>query len=211
MKVISHRGWWIDPNEKNTVESFERSFSAGFGTETDVRDNGRGEIVISHDPPRGSELLLSNFLTIANNYEISSPIALNVKSDGLAKQIQTEISKYKHLDFFVFDMSVPDMRSYLTQSLPVYARLSEVEQTIVWPELISGIWLDSFEIEWYGHSDLSNLLESHKVCVVSSELHKRTPDKLWEMLKDFSKHQNLTLCTDTPLEASIFLGLEKNK
>ncbi|HDG1702299.1 TPA: hypothetical protein PFE33_004667, partial [Kluyvera ascorbata] len=34
--------------EKNTQTAFERSFSLGFGTETDIRDFG-GELVISHD------------------------------------------------------------------------------------------------------------------------------------------------------------------
>ena len=50
MIIISHRGYWIQPAEKNTEEAFSRSFERGMGTETDVRDH-RGELVISHDMP----------------------------------------------------------------------------------------------------------------------------------------------------------------
>ena len=38
MKIISHRGWWRAEIEKNTPRAFQRTLSAGFGTETDVRD-----------------------------------------------------------------------------------------------------------------------------------------------------------------------------
>ena len=31
MKIISHRGLWEKPSEKNSSESFERSFYEGFG------------------------------------------------------------------------------------------------------------------------------------------------------------------------------------
>lgn len=39
MKIISHRGFWHNPSEKNTEMAFCRSFELGFGTETDVRDS----------------------------------------------------------------------------------------------------------------------------------------------------------------------------
>ena len=38
MQVISHRGYWKAASEKNTQTAFKRSFSLGYGTETDVRD-----------------------------------------------------------------------------------------------------------------------------------------------------------------------------
>lgn len=48
MIVLSHRGYWKNSLEKNKFVAFERSFSMGFGTETDIRDFN-GELVISHD------------------------------------------------------------------------------------------------------------------------------------------------------------------
>jgi nucleoside-diphosphate-sugar epimerase len=48
MNIISHRGFWLKDEEKNTIQAFERSFEFGFGTETDIRDY-KGELVISYD------------------------------------------------------------------------------------------------------------------------------------------------------------------
>jgi hypothetical protein len=58
MQILSHRRYWKMDSEKNTKIAFERSFSLGFGTETDLmRDFGR-KIVISHDMPRGGKMTL---------------------------------------------------------------------------------------------------------------------------------------------------------
>lgn len=35
MIILSHRGYWKETHEKNLPIAFERSFSLGFGTETD--------------------------------------------------------------------------------------------------------------------------------------------------------------------------------
>ena len=54
--VLAHRGWWSDPQDKNTRAAFAKAFAAGYGVETDVRDQG-GRLVISHDPPTGEDLM----------------------------------------------------------------------------------------------------------------------------------------------------------
>jgi hypothetical protein len=38
MQILSHRGYWQHPSEKNTEAAFRRSFLLGYGTETDIRD-----------------------------------------------------------------------------------------------------------------------------------------------------------------------------
>ena len=65
MLILSHRGYWISPIEKNKDVAFNRSFSLGFGTETDVRDCA-GKLVISHDMPDGNEKTLEEFLKLLN-------------------------------------------------------------------------------------------------------------------------------------------------
>ncbi|MEL6681407.1 MAG: hypothetical protein AAFQ09_02035, partial [Pseudomonadota bacterium] len=55
MIVISHRGYWKTAEEKNTKTAFERSFSLGYGTETDFRDLDR-QLVIAHDPPQAGAM-----------------------------------------------------------------------------------------------------------------------------------------------------------
>ena len=53
IQIISHRGFWKNDEEKNTLEAFQKSFSNGFGIETDIRDLD-GRIVISHDVPHSN-------------------------------------------------------------------------------------------------------------------------------------------------------------
>src|SRR5438309_53835 len=58
MLVLAHRGWWSDPQDRNTRAAFAKAFAAGYGIETDVRDSA-GRLVISHDPPFVGEDLMS--------------------------------------------------------------------------------------------------------------------------------------------------------
>jgi hypothetical protein len=71
-------------------------------------------------------------------------------------------------------MSIPDTRAYFKAGIPVFTRVSEVERNPAWLEQSAGVWLDAFESEWYGMTDILSLLRAGKrVCVVSSELHGR--------------------------------------
>lgn len=42
MQILSHRGYWKNIEEKNSLRSFERSFMNLYGLETDLRDRGGG-------------------------------------------------------------------------------------------------------------------------------------------------------------------------
>lgn len=204
MIVLSHRGYWKAAAEKNRPIAFARSFELGFGTETDVRDRN-GVLVISHDMPSGSEITLDAFLDIFGDREI--PLAMNVKADGLAAALHTAMSARGVKDWFVFDMAVPDMRSYLTAGIPVFTRLSEVEKDPVWFDQSAGVWLDAFQDTWYDRSLIEGMLSRGKrVCIVSAELHGRDSRPQWEMLRPLRGHDNLLLCTDHPEQARTFFG-----
>lgn len=207
MIVISHRGYWKSIEEKNTAIAFHRSFDLGFGTETDIRDLNQ-KLVISHDMPDESAMLLSTFLDILGERDL--PLALNIKADGLSEALKSILLKHGNQNWFVFDMAVPDMRSYINSNIPVFARLSEVEQPPVWFDQVAGIWLDSFEKEWYDTEVIQSLLKQNKkVCVVSSELHGREHNTLWNMLKPLSHHSNLMICTDLPEQAQQYFGVSR--
>ncbi|ATR84278.1 phosphodiesterase [Pseudomonas sp. HLS-6] len=202
MRIISHRGYWLQKSERNQPEAFHRSFDLGFGTETDVRDVA-GQLVISHDMPVGHELTLDNLLEIMADRNL--PLAINIKADGLAKAVREKFDQHGHTNWFVFDMAVPDMRSYMREGIATYTRLSEVEQSPAWLDQAAGVWLDGFEGEWYTNSLITNLLSQGKqVCVVSPELHDRSPTALWQQLSDLKSEDGLTLCTDLPEDAVNF-------
>lgn len=205
MKILSHRGYWKKPEEKNTQLAFNRSFDSGFGTETDIRDLA-GQLVISHDMPKGSEMGLCEFLELLNGRPF--PLAINIKSAGLASKLITSLECRRVHDWFVFDMSVPDMKSYITAGVPVFTRMSEVERVPVWLKESAGVWLDSFDDIWYDNKLIDELFNKHnkRVCVVSPELHMRDHLPLWNQLLPLSENDLLMLCTDLPGEAAAFFG-----
>lgn len=204
MKILSHRGYWKDKKEKNQEIAFKRSFELQFGTETDVRDLN-GKLVISHDIPTGNEMLFTDFLALLQNKDL--PIALNIKSDGLAKYVIDAVRQFELTNAFVFDMSIPDMRSYLNSEIDVFTRISEVEIMPAFLEQSFGIWLDSFSDTWYGKEQLDSLFKLDKqICVVSSELHGRDPKSQWDVLLPYAGYAGLMLCTDIPEVAAEFFG-----
>ena len=202
MKILSHRGYWKTVKEKNTPAAFQRSFSMEFGTETDIRDFNQ-KLVISHDIATGMEMDLDSLLKLADSSKLPLTLALNIKADGLAPVLHQTLKNYPGLDCFVFDMSIPDMRGYFNYGIPVFTRMSEIEQTPAWINRAEGVWLDSFESEWFDASVIQNLLQQDKrVCIVSPELHQRNYLPLWESIKHLSNEPHLMLCTDNPEQAS---------
>ncbi|WP_410211950.1 phosphodiesterase [Aquirhabdus sp.] len=205
MIVLSHRGYWLEPSEKNKTIAFTRSFDLMFGTETDVRDCG-GKLVISHDMPSGQEMSLTDFLALVGQNDL--PLALNIKADGLVHALKEIMQSANISNWFVFDMSIPDMRSYMQANVPVFVRMSDVEREPAWLDQVQGIWLDNFSDKpWYEAGFIENLLNSGKrVCIVSPELHGQSIEPLWNLLLPISQYPNLMICTDYPERARQYFG-----
>jgi hypothetical protein len=208
MKIISHRGCWESPLEKNTEEAFIRSFELGFGTETDLRD-ALGKLSISHDPPVGGELSFGGMLEIYSRFGKTLPLALNIKADGLQKATSLLLQRYSITEYFFFDMSIPDMLGYHKAGLRFFTRQSELEPAPCMAKESSGIWMDHFYSDWIKESDVAPYLELGKqVCLVSPDLHKRDHRTFWESLStwDIRDDDRLMLCTDLPELARELLG-----
>lgn len=204
MQIISHRGYWQKPEEKNSQAAFVRSFSLGFGTETDVRDH-HSQLVISHDPPSGKVLTLDELLELAAPSHL--PLAINVKADGLASEIRHTMNRYNYQNWFVFDMSIPDLRAQLAVGNPSFVRMSEVESMPAYLHAAAGVWLDAFESDEWRIGALQQLAETDiRTCIVSPELHHRDYLNFWKSLKvsGISQNNKIILCTDFPETASQF-------
>ena len=207
MQIISHRGYWkVFEKESNKKVAFKRSFELGLGTETDIRDYG-GRIMISHDMPNGSEMSLEELLEIMDGRNLL--LALNIKADGMSEQISDILRRYNHTNYFVFDMSLPEMYYEANNTdLFIYTGCSDINRK---PPLIDravGIWLDAFEGVWYDAKVIDEFLDDgKKVCVVSEDLHSRSNDKQWEMLrKKYSDDDRVILCTNYPEDALDYFG-----
>jgi len=203
MKILSHRGFWSLPEEKNSIEALENSLKNGFGLETDVRDFD-GNLVVSHDMPTGNTLLFEDFIKLLAKYGNIYPLAINIKSDGLHRQLNALLLKYSVTNYFVFDMSIPDTIGYIEDEMNVFIRQSEYENELPFYNEVSGVWVDCFRSEWIKEDEIhAHLNNGKKVCLVSPELHGRDKEEYWRELKSYSwlESENIYLCTDFPKEA----------
>ena len=211
MKIISHRGYWKSKPEQNSIEALTYSFKSGFGVETDIRDFD-GNLVISHDLPNKDSLALELMFKYYNESGSSLPLALNIKSDGLQVELMKLLEKYRIINYFVFDMSIPDFKSYASMGLNSYFRLSEYESDLSLYDQSKGIWLDSFDKIWYDRNLINDHSGSDKqICIVSEELHRRDHIYHWNFLFNEGIHllDNITLCTDFPQLAKHFFNYER--
>lgn len=201
MRILAHRGFWINENEKNTITAFIRAFEGGFGVETDIRDC-LGEIVISHDPPCGTEIKLTELLDIYKQINNKAPLALNIKSDGLYA-LMPKLPETA----FLFDASVPELNIYIKRGFKVYTRSSERERRPAFLEEVCGVWLDQFTDCSHIEDAAPAFIKSGKdICVVSPELHGMAYEGIWNELLMYKSKANFALCTDKPDEAKGFFA-----
>ena len=206
MIILSHRGYWKDLAEKNRTTAFERSFNLGFGTETDIRERN-GDLVLSHDIADQDVVRLADMLDILGRRDL--PLALNIKSDGLARALHSQMKARGLSQWFTFDMSVPETVIQIRLGMPVFTRASEYERQPVLYDQAIGVWLDAFVSEWYSAHDINAFLQDGKrVAIVSPELHARPHLPLWKRLlvSGITDNPALMLCTDRPDDARIFFG-----
>lgn len=204
MIVLSHRGFWRDAAEKNQPVAFHRSFDAGFGTETDLRDHA-GRLVIAHDMPCGREPTLEVFLAMLGGRDL--PLAINIKADGLGAGLLAAMAGRGN--WFTFDMAVPDMLAQIRMGLPVFTRSSEFEPVPPLYDQVRGVWADDFSGGWQTPAKIRAFLADGKqVCLVSPELHGRDAAPLWSALlaDGLGDAPGLMLCTDRPDAAAAFFG-----
>lgn len=210
MQILSHRGYWKNIEEKNSLRSFERSFMNLYGLETDLRDRGGG-IVLSHDMANENCLGLDNLFKLYKKYNTNLPLALNIKADGLQIPLKQLIQKYEITNYFVFDMSIPDALVYIDLNFNVFTRQSEYEKEPSFYGKACGIWMDEFHSHWIDKNIIKKHIDNGKsLCIVSPELHKRSYEKEWQEYKQIEKElqiqDKLMICTDYPDKAKEFFN-----
>lgn len=208
MKIIAHRGFWQKEVEQNTPAAFQRAFENGFGVETDIRDY-HGSLVISHDMPLTPAMSIDAFFELYRQSGRDFPLALNIKSDGLCREMKKILTKNKIENYFVFDMSVPDTLGYLREKVKIFTRQSEWEREPVFYDLAQGVWLDELGKPWITEEEVAkHCAQGKAVGIVSAELHRRSYRKGWENYKRFPLQirEHCLLCTDYPMEARKFFN-----
>lgn len=199
IRLLAHRGAWRDPAEKNSPAALAGSFTRGFGVETDLRD-AAGGLVVSHDPPAAGAPAAADLVGWAEGTGL--PVAVNVKSDGISGHL-AELFAGRDVDWFAFDMSIPETVRYRAAGLPYLTRHSDVEPEPLLYDDAVGVWLDAFGGDWFGPDEVRRHLDAGKrVAVVSPELHGRDPDRVWDWLAGLGPEldgtHDVMVCTDFP-------------
>lgn len=204
MEILAHRGMWTLPEEKNTLNAIQKAFVNGLGIETDLRDYN-GKLVISHDVANDTSPLAEEMFKMYRDLGLNVQLALNVKADGIQKMLGELLEHYQIKNYFLFDMSVPELVVNDARGLYYYTRNSDIESECVMYQRASGVWVDYFYDDlWLNEQVLAkHINQKKKVCIVSPELHGKDYKQLWKLLKDTGLYENelVTLCSDRPMEA----------
>lgn len=169
-----------------------------YGVEIDIRSFG-ADLIVEHDPYLDA-CLLEDWL---RNYD-HSQLILNVKEEGLEKDILKLIKKFNIVNYFFLDLNLPSLiKNVKLGQKKIAVRFSEyepIESAIFFSGLVEWIWVDSFDSS-YNHLYKLKELKSLKLCLVSPELHGRNDKK--EVVKIISIIKELGLnfeaiCTKSP-------------
>ena len=163
MKLISHR--------RNTVSELVAT-DARYGVEVDIRSEGK-RLIIHHDPLVGGE----SFDEWINAYRHGTLI-LNVKEEGLEKQLISIMKSKGITDFFFLDQSFPFLVKWASAGERRCAvRVSEfesIETALTLSGKIDWVWVDCFTHFSLSEKDVQELkVAGFKLCLVSPELQGR--------------------------------------
>lgn len=204
MRILAHRGYWNKDIEKNSPKAIRMSLEKGFGFESDVRDY-KERMVISHNIANSLSQDAEEVFQWLSEFDDEFCFAINIKADGLKDIISHLLEKYSISNYFLFDMSVPQMVEFREMGLRYFTRQSEVEPEPCMYENAAGVWIDGFwSIDWITEDLLRNHIKCNKeICLVSPDLHgKKDYKDFWETVKSFDiDFEKVILCTDHPEEA----------
>ena len=206
MQILAHRGYWNTDIESNSPKALKTALENGYGFESDVRDFN-GNIVISHNIATENSQNAEEVFRWLYEFNNQYCFAINIKADGLKELIQSYLMKYQISNYFLFDMSVPQMVEYRDMKLKFFTRQSEIEQNPCMYDDANGVWIDGvWSTDWITKELLEEHLENGKqICIVSPDLHGNSYYDFWEKLKAWNLNQSdVFLCTDYPDKAKEF-------
>ena len=192
MIIINHRC--------NTIDQLKKTPN-NFGIEVDIRTFGK-KLTLHHEPfVKGEDF--SKWI----EYFEHKFLILNVKEEGLEKEVLKIIKKNKVKNFFFLDQSFPFIVKTLKRNEKRCAlRVSDYESfetALNLKEKPDWIWLDCFEKLPLNPIKIHLLKKNHyKICIVSPELHN--PIRLKEIKPLIRKISKLNInfdavCTKKPL------------
>ena len=199
--ILSHRGLRHDlAGNPNSQEAVADSVKWGYGVEVDIRESS-GELVLQHDAGKSGESWVNCLEALSR---ADTPIAINVKEDGLIPLLGETINVLHSAVFF--DMSWPETLQYVRAGLPVMLRTSEWEpldlQVYSRLRIPVRLLVDGFDSDWWlTDANVNRACLSGDVMVISPEIHGRDPWAVWAWGRSqISAGRPVYFCTDAPDE-----------
>lgn len=191
MKILIHR--------INSVVELNQT-PTKFGIEVDVFQHD-GAIYTGHDP--GHEICA--FENWVKHFKHDF-LAVNIKQEGIEKEVIRILDEAGIANFFLFDLSFPMLyKLSMSGESRIAIRTSDIEGSnslSVFRNKIDWVWLDAFESLKFIPGILE-ILSDYKVCVVSPELHLsraiEVSNQLLSDLQSFISHFD-AVCTKYPEE-----------
>lgn len=189
MIIIKHR--------INSVKDLVRTPNY-FGVEIDLRSNNK-DIYLHHDPFKKG-VLLDNWI----KYYKHKFIVLNVKEEGLEKEILKTLKKNNIKNFFFHDQSFSSLLKNMNKTKVSlrYSEYEDLKNTKFLFKKVKWIWIDNFN-EFPLKNKFYKYLKKRKVkiCLVSPELVKE--NRILEIKKiiKFMKKNKIKIdavCTKNP-------------
>lgn len=169
------------------------------GVEMDIHAFGE-RLIVHHDALQDGERL-DHWLKAFNH----AIVIFNIKEEGIEEEVLIQAKLAGISNFFMLDISFPSMiRLAQSGERRIAVRVSEyepIEQALRLASWVDWAWIDVFSGLPVGKTEV-NLLRAAglKLCLVSPELHKHSPDKIAEMKKQI-KSEGIyfdAVCTKHP-------------
>lgn len=169
-----------------------------YGVEVDIRTFNK-DLIINHDPFLKGEL----FKDWIKNYRHGTLI-LNLKEEGLEKEILFLLNQYSIKSYFFLDQSFPSLIKNISK-FKYSIRVSDYEsiQTALnLKDMVEWIWLDTFHNLSLTNELITDLKRNNfKVCLASPELNNTSKVSI-EFIKKFINNYQINLdavCTKYPI------------
>ena len=182
----------------NTITELENCPQL-FGVEIDIRSDTCGNLYLQHDPMKEGQLL-EPWL---ERYQHEGLI-LNVKEEGLELECVNLLNKYKIINYFFLDASIPFILKHANNpEVKSCIRLSEYEPDFHLPKyskFAKWLWLDSFHHFFYSSDQLATYRDlGFKTCIVSPELQGRCISEVGQICEKLDVLQLASaVCTKRP-------------
>ena len=203
LQIVAHR--------INTIAQL-KNLPKNYGIELDLRYH-ENDLVLHHDPfchhqkPRPEKF--TDFLA---HYECTGPLILNIKTEGVEEKCIELMNQFKITNWFFLDLSMPYFVKYARLAATgavqgfgpdnLAVRFSEeepIEYVLNFAKRSSWVWVDCFtklSIDDLAYKKLKDA--GFKICLVSPELQKHSPDRIAEFRKQLGYKEIDAVCTKNP-------------